>query len=197
KGCDGDDELRRRGMGGGTPSYRAPELAAGNVRATSPLVDVYSLGAILYQLITGRPPFQGTTTLETLHQARWAEPIPPRLLQPGVPRDLEVICLKCLEKEPVKRYAGAQALADDLQRFLAGEPIQARAVGRVERAWRWCRRNRAVASLGAVVVLAFLLGFAGVAWKWREAEYQKGLVVEEQKVTAKERNAAVAAQTKA
>ena len=197
KRLDRDDQLTRSGMAVGTPSYMAPELAAGNVRATSPLVDVYSLGGILYQLLTGRPPFQGTTTLETLHQARWAEPIPPRLLQPSVPRDLEVICLKSLEKEPAKRYASAQALADDLQRFLDGEPIAARAVGRAERAWRWCRRNPVVASLGALVVLAFLLGFAGIAWKWGDAEYQKGLVVEEQRVTAKERDAAVAAQTKA
>src|SRR5262249_15174672 len=152
-----------------SPDYMAPEQALGKNKEVGPLADVYALGAILYELLTGRPPFRGATVLETLEHARTTEPVPPSRLVPGLPRDVATIALKCLQKEPAKPYDSALALAEDLRRFLGGEPIVARPVGPIERAWRWCRRNPAPASLTAAVVLVAALGLAGVLWQWGEA----------------------------
>lgn len=158
KRIESDSELTATGQVLGTPSYMPPEQAVGDGGRIGPHSDVYALGAILYACLTGRPPFQGTNVVETLKQVTGREPVPPRQLEPTIDRDLETICLKCLEKEPAKRYATAAELALDLRRFVGGHPIMARPVGRLSRSWRWCRRNRSVAILGASVLLLMALG---------------------------------------
>jgi len=163
------DELTRTGMLIGTPSYMSPEQASGRRTTNGAAVDVYSLGAILYELVTGRPPFRSDTPLETLLLVRTCEPVSPSRLEPKLPRDLETICLKCLEKEPRRRYATAQALADDLGRFMAGRPIVARPIGPAERALKWARRRPAVALLAAAILLISVSSFVAVTALWRSA----------------------------
>src|SRR5262249_41417322 len=149
------------GAVGGPRAYMAPEQAGGGQAGVGPAADVYALGSILYELLTGRCPFLGDTPLEVLQQARADDPLPPRRLRPGVPRDLETICLKCLHKEPKKRYSSALALADDLRRFLDGEPISARRASPWERAVKWGRRRPTAAALVAVSAAA-VLGLLGL-----------------------------------
>ncbi len=161
-----DSSLTESGAILGTPSYMAPEQAAGHKGLVTTLTDVYGLGAMLYALLTGHAPFVAETVLETIEQVRQRPPVPPSRRNPRVGRDLEVICLKCLEKEPIRRYASADALADDLQCWLEGEPIAARPVRASVRAWMWCRRNPIVASLLAASVLLAL----GASWQWQRAE---------------------------
>ena len=153
--------LTQSGAPLGTPSYMAPEQAQGKSRETGPAADLYALGAILYELLTGRPPFRAESAAATVQLVLSEDPVPPSRLNPHVPRDLETICLKCLHKDPRRRYATAAAVADDLNRFLRDQPIAARPVGRPERALRWLRRNPTGAAL--IVTAALLLGLAGAA----------------------------------
>jgi WD40 repeat protein len=153
-----DSELSVTGQVMGTPSYMPPEQAVGDLKRVGPASDVYSLGAVLYCLLTGQPPFQAPSVAETIRQLQEEEAVPPSRLNPRCPRDLETVCLKCLEKEPTRRYASARALSEDLGRFLSGRPVLARPVGRLDRAWRWCRRNPAVASLLVMVALLLATG---------------------------------------
>jgi eukaryotic-like serine/threonine-protein kinase len=153
KRLEGDSSQTRSGSILGTPSYMSPEQARGEVQNVGPAADQYALGAILYELLTGRPPFQGTSVLDTLDQVRQKEPVPPSQLQPKMPRDIETICLKCLEKEPARRYKDVASLAEDLRMFQAGKPIVARPVSAPERLGRWCLRNKGIAALGAAIVL--------------------------------------------
>jgi serine/threonine protein kinase len=152
------EHLTRSGAVMGTPSYMAPEQAEGKAKFIGPAADVYALGAILYEMLTGRPPFRAETPLDTILQVISEEPVPPRLLQSRVPRDLETICLKCLEKRPALRYPSAKALADDLRRFLNGEPIQARSLGVVGRAWRWAKAHPGYSVTAFVLLVGGFLG---------------------------------------
>jgi WD40 repeat protein/tRNA A-37 threonylcarbamoyl transferase component Bud32 len=191
----------------GTPSYIAPEQAAGK-KDIGPPADVYALGAILYELLTGRPPFRGETPMDTMLQVMSDEPVPPSRLQPKVPRDLETICLKCLEKNPAKRYANAEALAEDLRRFLNDEPIQARPISLAGRGMKWARRSPAVAALVLVVALAVLTMWVASLWysaalraanaremaRAAEAEAQRALADAQREQAETQRKNALAAQ---
>jgi WD40 repeat protein/Flp pilus assembly protein TadD len=154
----------------GTPEYMAPEQARGQSKGVGPAADVYALGAVLYECLTGRPPFKAATRVDTILQVLGDDPVPPRRLQPQVPRDLETVCLKCLAKEPRRRYPTARELAEDLGRFLEGRPVRARRATAPGRLWRWCRRDPRTAGLLGALLLALVGGLAGVAAEWRRAE---------------------------
>lgn len=170
-----DNELTRTGTVMGSVYYMAPEQAAGKTEEVGPPADIYALGAMLYRLLAGRPPFQAATGFETMQQVIHDEPVPPRQLNPAIPRDLETICLKCLEKDPARRYASAEDLLAEFARVQNGLPILARPIGRLDRTWRWYRRNPVPATLGAALILALLVGLVtGVTlWNRARAEHQR------------------------
>jgi eukaryotic-like serine/threonine-protein kinase len=157
----GDDSLTESGAVLGTPAYMAPEQAAGSKMLVTTLSDVYGLGAVLYALLAGKPPFGGDSLMAMLDHVRQQQPVPPSRINPKVPRDLEIICLKCLDKDPQRRYPSAQAFGAELRRFLDGEPIQARPVSALEKGWRWCLRRPVIAGLTSALVTAVLVGLIG------------------------------------
>ncbi|MBL9136202.1 MAG: protein kinase [Verrucomicrobiales bacterium] len=192
---DGTGDLTLTGHILGSPNYLAPELLDGRRTGTrstegvevpgagasappieggSALTDLFSLGAVLYECLTGRAPFLGATLEETLLRVRDTDPVSPRLLQARVPRDLETICLKCLEKDPFRRYESAAELAQELGRFLDGHPISARPISPMGRGWRWARRRPAMATLVVALHVVAALGLAGILWQWRRAETEAG-----------------------
>ncbi|OWK39959.1 Serine/threonine protein kinase PrkC, regulator of stationary phase [Fimbriiglobus ruber] len=172
--------LTRTGDALGTPGYMAPEQVVGG-RAVGPATDTYGLGTILYEALTGQPPFRGSSAAETLWQVGHVDPLPPSRLRPGVPRDLQTICLKCLEKSPARRYPSAAALADDLDRYLTGRPILARPLGPVDRVVKRARRHPLVTGLLAVLVFSVVTGLAGVVWNWQEAVRLAGAETQQRK----------------
>jgi|GEM_PF-1228656 cytochrome c peroxidase len=172
---DQDSTQTRAGSIMGTPMYMAPEQAAGVSREITPAADTYSLGAMLYELLTGQPPFSGESVMDTLHKVRTEDPVPPTRIKPKLHRDLETICLKCLEKDPAKRFESAESLADDLQSFLDSEPIDARPTGKSERCIRWMKRRPAMASMVALVTVIIPIGLIALFVILQQAEKSRQL----------------------
>jgi WD40 repeat protein/Flp pilus assembly protein TadD len=171
KKVQGDSNLTASGQIMGTPSYMPPEQAGGGSSTVGPAADVYALGATLYCMVTGRPPFQAATAMDTVLQVLGDEPVPPRRLNPAIDRDIETICLKCLEKDPARRYSSSSALGEDLRRFLAGDSIEARPVSRAERLGRWCRRNPWLAgAIGSAAVLLAAVAILSLLYADRQAK---------------------------
>jgi len=204
KKTDADSGLTGTGQILGTPGYMPPEQASGETDTIGPAADIYSLGAILYALLTGRPPFQSANVMDTLVAVLEQEPVAPRQLNPALDVDLETICLKCLEKDATRRYGTADELVSELGRYLNGEPIHARPIGKLERGWRWCKRKPALAGLsGLAMVLLLTLGIGGPLLAMQQAALTEQAVTaqndaERQRQKAdRERQAAVSAEKKA
>jgi tetratricopeptide (TPR) repeat protein len=185
---DSDSGRTLSGQIVGTPSYMAPEQAEGHSKRVGPAADVYALGAILYHALTGRPPFLGESPLETIRMATSTDAVSLRRLRPEVPRDLETICLKCLAKEPTKRYGSTAALADDLRRFLDGRSIAARPVGPVGRLWRWGRRNPMLAATTVALVAGFALGTPAFLVLWLHARSEQARAESQRSLAETARN---------
>jgi tetratricopeptide (TPR) repeat protein/tRNA A-37 threonylcarbamoyl transferase component Bud32 len=183
----GDSGRTRSGEVIGSPSYMAPEQAEGQARDAGPPADVYALGAILYETLTGRPPFLGASALETVRLVTSSEAVAPRRMRNEVPKDLETICLKCLQKEPTKRYASASALADDLRCFLNGRPIAARPVHKAERFWRAARRNPILSGLAAALLVTFAVGTPLLFGLWLQARADRAQAVSDRAQALKDR----------
>jgi len=177
-----DAELTQTGTVMGSVYYMPPEQAAGRIEDIGPASDIYALGAILYKLLTGRPPFQAASNYETIQQVIAQEPVRPRQLNPAIPRDLETICLKCLEKEPRRRYESAAALGEELTRYKEGHPIQARPIGRAARTARWCLRNPLPAGLGAGLALVFIAGVLSASYLWIGAQAERIRTADQQRL---------------
>jgi tetratricopeptide (TPR) repeat protein len=197
KKVQSDSGLTGSGQIMGTPSYMPPEQAGGKRGSVGPAADVYALGATLYCLLTGRPPFQAASAVDTVLQVISQEPVAPQRLNPSIPLDLETICLKCLEKEAARRYPSAAAFAEDPRRFLAGEPISARPVGRAERSWRWSRRIPLAAALITLVVVLTTAGTATITALWLRAEAQRQAAVAAGVRAERSREEAIAASRQA
>ncbi|MFO0865330.1 MAG: serine/threonine-protein kinase [Gemmataceae bacterium] len=183
-------DVTRTGVILGTPSYMAPEQASGHPGAVTVVADVYSLGAVLYELLTGRAPYRSDNVLETLHSLMEGTLARPGSLDRTIHRDLETICLRCLERDPARRYPTAEALADDLRRFLEGQPILARPVGPINRLWRWAKRQPVVAALTMSLFASLAIVLALVAWQWRRAERHVNDLQDEANKTAKQKQIA-------
>jgi tetratricopeptide (TPR) repeat protein len=175
KKLEGNGSLSVSGSILGTPSYMSPEQASGTKHGITTATDVYGLGALLYAALTGRPPFQADSVVETLRQVQEQTVERPSQINRKVDRDLETICLKCLDKDTKRRYGSCDALADDLDRYLRGEPILARRTGVSERVAKWARRKPAMASMAAALLVTLVVGIAGIAWNWRDAVRQRNL----------------------
>ena len=182
-----DAEMTASGAILGTPAYMAPEQAVGRRGAITTATDVYGLGSVLYALLTGQAPFASDSVVDTLTMVKEKPPDPPRKLNARVPRDLEVICLKCLEKDPRRRYTSAQAVAEDLRAWLESRPILARPASPLEKAIKWARRRPAIAALSALVVLVSLIGMGGILSQWREAVVARRAAVEKARAEAEAR----------
>ncbi len=187
---EGGQTLTQSGFLVGTPGYMAPEQASGKRALVGPATDIYALGVMLYQLLTGQLPFQRDSTLELLRAVTFDEPTRPRHLEPGLPRDLKAITLHCLEKEPSRRYPSALALAEDLERFREGKQVLARPVGAVARLARACRRRPLVALLLALLAVSLSGGLAGVTWKWLDANEQRDLANKQRDLANEQRDLA-------
>jgi eukaryotic-like serine/threonine-protein kinase len=188
-----DDESGNTQTGSvmGTPCYMAPEQAGGHNRQVGPPADIYALGVIFYELLVGRPPFKANNPLDTIRQVIADDPVPPRRLEPRVPRDLETICLKCLEKDPARRFATAGALADELRRFVDGLPIHSRSIRAWERAWKWAKRRPAMMALAGVCALAAVSIVLTIAWHYVSVRGQLSVALAEERLLRGRERAAV------